>query len=87
MLCALCVLVVSGFFSTLLGMPSATPTVLPCWLTAALQEVKEEPQIEALCWFVDLECSGADTWDWFSLAKKPGRLIYAAEEFDQLLRP
>ncbi len=57
------------------------------WLTAALQAVNEEAQIEALCWFVDLERSGADTWDWFSLAKKPGRLIYAAEEFDALLRP
>jgi len=56
------------------------------WLSAALQAVNQEPQIEALCWFVDLERSGADTWDWFSLSKRPGRLIYAAEEFDALLQ-
>ncbi|MCX7681330.1 MAG: hypothetical protein N2508_05100, partial [Anaerolineae bacterium] len=57
------------------------------WLTAAWQEVRAHPQIEALCWFVDLERSGADTWDRFSLSKRPGRLIYAAEEFEALLKP
>lgn len=56
------------------------------WLTAAWQEVRTRPQVEALCWFVDLERSGADTWDRFSLSRRPGRLIYAAEEFEILLQ-
>lgn len=55
------------------------------WLTAALDVVNAEPQIVALCWFLD-DFPHGDQWDWFSLTKKPGRLVDAAEEFDALLR-
>jgi hypothetical protein len=56
------------------------------WLTAALDQVETEPQIEALCWFLDADRSGDARWDWFSLAQGSGRMAYAAEEFDLLLR-
>ena len=55
------------------------------WLAAAMEEVAQEPQVQALCWFVDNERSGDGRWDWFSLAERSGRLVYAAEEFDGLL--
>lgn len=55
------------------------------WLTAALGEISREPQIQALCWFLDDDRSGDTRWDRFSLTKHPGRLIDAAEEFDALL--
>ena len=55
------------------------------WLTAALDVVEGEPQIVALCWFLD-DFPHGDQWDWFSLTRKPGRLVDAAEEFDVLLR-
>jgi hypothetical protein len=55
------------------------------WLTAALEVINGEPQVQALCWFLDADRSGDTRWDWFSLAKHPGRLLYAAEEFDALL--
>ena len=54
------------------------------WLTAALAEIDREPQVQALCWFVD-ESLG-EIWDDFSLEKHPGRLHDVAEEFDRLLR-
>jgi hypothetical protein len=55
------------------------------WLTNALAEINREPQIQALCWFLD--AFPHDTqWDWFSLTEQPGRLVDAAEEFDALLR-
>ncbi len=55
------------------------------WLTNALAEVNGEPQIKALCWFLD--AFPHDTqWDWFSLTEQPGRLVDAAAEFDALLR-
>ena len=56
------------------------------WLTAALDEVNRQPQVHALCWFLDVDRSGDARWDWFSLAERQGRLVYAAEEFDALLR-
>jgi hypothetical protein len=56
------------------------------WLTAALEEISPEPQVHALCWFLDADRSGDARWDWFSLAERPGRLIYAAEEFEGLLQ-
>jgi hypothetical protein len=56
------------------------------WLTAALQEVNGEPQVHALCWFLDDDRSGDTRWNYFSLAERPGRLVYAAEEFDALLQ-
>lgn len=55
------------------------------WLTAALEEVSAEPQVQALCWFLDGPL-GDRQWDWFSLARPGGRLLDAAEEFDALLR-
>lgn len=54
------------------------------WLTNALQAINQEPQIQALCWFLDA-MPGDNTWDAFSLTQRPGRLVYAAEEFDALL--
>ncbi len=55
------------------------------WLTIALAEVDAEPQIQALCWFMD-DFPHSEQWDWFSLTRKPGRLVDAAEEFNALLR-
>lgn len=55
------------------------------WLTAAAEVIAAEPQIAALCWFMDYFPHG-DEWDWFSLTERPGRLVDAAEEFDTLLR-
>jgi hypothetical protein len=54
------------------------------WLTAALAEVNREPQIQALCWFVDAPLG--EVWSEFSLSRHPGRLNDAAEEFDRLLK-
>lgn len=55
------------------------------WLTTALQVVNEEPQILALAWFEDGPL-GDSQWDWFSLSRRSGRMIDAAEEFDALLQ-
>jgi hypothetical protein len=55
------------------------------WLTAALDVIDAEPQVAALCWFLD-DFPHSDEWDWFSLTEQPGRLVDAAEEFDTLLR-
>jgi hypothetical protein len=54
------------------------------WLTTALSVVNDEPQISALCWFLD-SFPHSDQWDWFSLSEQPGRLVDAAEEFEVLL--
>lgn len=56
------------------------------WLTTALEVINAEPQIQALCWFLD-DFPHSDQWDWFSLTEHPGRLVDAAEEFDALLAP
>ncbi len=56
------------------------------WLTAALAEINAEPQVRALCWFLDEDRSGDDRWDYFSLTRQPGRLLDAAEELDALLQ-
>ncbi|MBN2007498.1 MAG: hypothetical protein JXA21_29400 [Anaerolineae bacterium] len=55
------------------------------WLTSALEVVNAEPQIAALCWFLD-DFPHSDQWDWFSLTQHPGRMVDAAEEFDTLLQ-
>ena len=55
------------------------------WLAAAFIEIRDQPQVQALCWFVDRDRSGSNAWDWFSLATRPGQMTYAAEEFDRLL--
>lgn len=56
------------------------------WLTSALDVINQEPQVQALCWFLDEDRSGDTRWDYFSLTKHPGRLIDAAEEFETLLK-
>lgn len=56
------------------------------WLTTALAVIEHEPQVQALCWFIDEDLSGDTRWDWFSLTRHPGRLIDAAEEFEALLQ-
>ena len=53
------------------------------WLTTALAEINREPQIKALCWFVDDPLNG--TWAAFSLRQPIGRMNDAAAEFDRLL--
>ncbi len=55
------------------------------WLTSALRAVEQEPQIQALCWFLDGPL-GDSQWDGFSLSRRVGRLADAADEFDALLR-
>lgn len=55
------------------------------WLTTALDVINHEPQIKALCWFID-DFPYDTQWDLFSLTLHPGRLIDAAEEFDELLQ-
>ncbi len=54
------------------------------WLTTALEVVNDEPQVQALCWFLDYFPHDTQ-WEWFSLTRQPGRLIDAAEEFDFVL--
>lgn len=54
------------------------------WLTNALTTINQEPQVHALCWFLDL-IPGDNTWNAFSLARQPGRLVDAAAEFEDLL--
>lgn len=55
------------------------------WLTTALEVINGEPQVQALCWFIDYFPHDTQ-WDYFSLTLHPGRLIDAAEEFDMLLQ-
>ncbi len=55
------------------------------WLTAALQEVAAEPQVQALCWFLDGPL-GDSQWDGFSLGRGLDHMAEAAEELDALLR-
>lgn len=54
------------------------------WLSNALAEVSGNPQVQALCWFVDLPF-GQQWYEW-SLSEPQGKLHEAAQEFDQLLR-
>ncbi len=55
------------------------------WLSTALDVINHEPQIKALCWFIDYFPHDSQ-WDLFSLTLHPGRLIDAAEEFNALLQ-
>lgn len=54
------------------------------WLTSALQASNAEPQIVALCWFID-SFPHDDQWQLFSLSQPRGLLLDAAEEFELLL--
>jgi hypothetical protein len=47
--------------------------------------VNDEPQIVALCWFLDT-FPHSDQWSWFSLSERRGRLVDAADEFELLLQ-
>jgi hypothetical protein len=55
------------------------------WLTSALEVINQEPQVKALCWFMD-DLPGDTQWLWFSLTQQSGRLVDAAEEFEALLQ-
>ena len=55
------------------------------WLDNALSLINREPQIQSLCWFLDL-IPGDDRWDNFSLTRQPGKMLDAAEDFDRLLQ-
>lgn len=55
------------------------------WLTAAYEVVNAEPQIVALCWFLDLFAHDAQ-WRYFSLTNPQGLMADAAHEFDALLQ-
>ncbi len=87
-------------FPTTVGLPlyiSATNTYHPAvgtppaqnyppgWLTTALEDINEEPQVAALIWFMDY-FPHDDQWDFFSLAERRGQLAEAAEEFERLLQ-
>lgn len=54
------------------------------WLTNALDVINREPQIHALCWFID-EFPLDPQWELFSLTNPHGALMEAASEFDVLL--
>jgi len=53
------------------------------WLTSALNEINNETQVQALCWFVDIPY---DKWAGFSLKAQQGHLKDGYIEFDQLLQ-
>ncbi len=54
------------------------------WLTTALAEINQQPQIYALCWFVD-DFNYDQQWQAFSLSNPQGAMMDAAAEFDGLL--
>jgi hypothetical protein len=54
------------------------------WLTAALSQANAEPQVQALCWYLDVAPLDKQ-WEFFSIANPHGLLVDAADEFDQLL--
>lgn len=54
------------------------------WLTAALTEINQQPQIHALCWFVD-DFDYDPQWQDFSLSNPHGAMVDAAAEFEALL--
>ncbi|MCB0217301.1 MAG: hypothetical protein H6648_01870 [Caldilineae bacterium] len=54
------------------------------WLTAAYETLLAEPQVEALCWFVD-GIPGDTQWRDFQLTEPVGRSAAAAAELDALL--
>jgi hypothetical protein len=54
------------------------------WLTAALTQANTEPQLQAVCWYLDVAPLDKQ-WEFFSLTDPRGLLVEAADEFDQLL--
>lgn len=69
----------------------ADSTALPAqtypegWLTQALAEINQQPQVQSLCWFVDYFPYG-EQWAEFSLTAPVGQMAAAAAEFDTLLQ-
>jgi hypothetical protein len=57
----------------------------PGWLTTAMEVIDAEPQVQALCWFLD-DFPHDTQWDWFSLTRQPGLMVAAAEEFEALVQ-
>lgn len=55
------------------------------WLTTALDVANREPQIYALCWFVDY-LPIDEQWNAFSLTNPQGAMVAAAAEFERLLQ-
>ncbi|MCL4263356.1 MAG: hypothetical protein KJ069_09080 [Anaerolineae bacterium] len=55
------------------------------WLTQALAEINNQPQVQSLCWFVDY-FPYSNQWADFSLTTPVGGMAEAAAEFDALLR-
>lgn len=55
------------------------------WMTAALDEINQQPQVQALCWFVDYFPNDSH-WDAFSLTNPQGNMVAAAAEFEELLK-
>lgn len=55
------------------------------WLTAAVQEVNSQPQILALCWFMD-SFPDDPQWKYFALTPPVGQVNLTAEEFSILLK-
>ncbi len=54
------------------------------WITNALKAINSEPQVVALCWFID-SFPHDNQWEMFSLTQPRGLLLDAAEEFELLL--
>jgi len=55
------------------------------WLTNALNVIQSEPQVVALCWFMD-DIPNDEQWREFSLTHQFNHLGSTATEFDQLLQ-
>lgn len=55
------------------------------WLTQALAEINQQPQVQSLCWFVD-DFPYGDQWADFSLTAPVENMVAAAAEFDALLQ-
>lgn len=54
------------------------------WLQNALEVINGEPQIKALCWFIDY-FPHDDRWELFSLTDAAGQNVDALEDFNSLL--
>lgn len=57
----------------------------PGWLSNALATINQEPQVLAVCWFLD-GFPMDEQWAAFSLTNPQGLLVNAADEFDALLK-
>ncbi len=55
------------------------------WLSTALDVINNEPQILALCWFIDGDLSDTQ-WELYRLSNPRELMVGAAEEFDRLLQ-